>query len=82
MFHYEEPIFKKKKLLRIEMLEQLRDYPRNYFKLHFQGFSNGIMDGCQITWDNAVKYSAGDSLLCRKHLFYGKLVPNGMSCRK
>ena len=52
MFHYEEPIFKKKKLLRIEMLEQLRDYPRNYFKLHFQGFSNGIMDGCQITWDN------------------------------
>lgn len=52
MFHYEEPIFQKKRLLRIEMLEQLRDYPRNYLKLLFQGYSDGIICGCRITWDN------------------------------
>lgn len=52
MFYYKEPIFQKKKLLRIEMLEQLRDYPRDYLKLYFQGYGDGIVCGCQIMWDN------------------------------
>lgn len=52
MFRYEEPIFQKKRLLRIEMLEQLRDYPRNYLKLQYQGYSDGIVCGCQISWDS------------------------------
>lgn len=52
MFRYEEPIFQKKRVLRIEMLEQLRDYPRNYLKLRYQGYSDGIICGCQITWDS------------------------------
>ena len=51
MFHYEEPKFKKKRLLRVEMLEQLRDYPRNYLDISFQGYSDGIVSGCQISWD-------------------------------
>ena len=52
MFHYEEPIFQKKRLLRIEMLEQLRDFPRDYLKLQFRGYSDGVLCGCQISWDN------------------------------
>lgn len=52
MFCYIEPIFQKKRLLRIEMLEQLRDYPRNYLKLRYHGYSDGIICGCQITWDS------------------------------
>ncbi len=51
MFHYEEPVFRKKRLLRVEMLEQLRDYPKNFLKQYFQEYSNGIVCGCQVTWD-------------------------------
>lgn len=51
MFRYEEPQFEKKRLLRIEMLEQLRDYPRDYLKILYQGYSEGIVCGCRISWD-------------------------------
>lgn len=51
MFHYEYPRFEKKYLLRIEMLEQLRDYPRNYINLLFRGYGNGIVNGCELKWE-------------------------------
>ncbi|GLC81726.1 hypothetical protein [Lacrimispora brassicae] len=51
MFYYEYPEFEKKHLLKTEMLEQLRDYPRRYAKLLFQGYGNGIVNGCELSWD-------------------------------
>ena len=51
MFRYEYPLFEKKKVLRIEMLEQLRDYPKNYLTLFYSGYGEGILCGCEITWE-------------------------------
>lgn len=69
MFHYEEPIFQKKRLLRIEMLEQLRDYPRNYLKLLYGGYSDGIICGCQVTWDNG-QLEISPGILCHAGKLY------------
>lgn len=41
MFKYVYPQFEKKRLLRGEMLDQLRDYPKNYIKMSFQGYGDG-----------------------------------------
>lgn len=51
MFQYQYPQFEPKRLLRIEMLEQVRDYPRHYLNLFYQDFGDGIVSGCKITWD-------------------------------
>ncbi len=79
MFHYEEPIFQKKKLLRIEMLEQLRDYPRNYMKLCFRGYSDGIICGCQISWDNGQLVIAPGILYHAENLYFLE-EPYQMEC--
>lgn len=52
MFRYVYPSFQLKHLLRVEMLEQLRDYPKNYLELMFSGYGNGIVRGCGISWNN------------------------------
>ena len=52
MFRYVHPSFQIKHLLQVEMLEQLRDYPKNYLKLIFSGYGNGIVRGCGISWNN------------------------------
>lgn len=51
MFCYEKPQFEKKRLLRIEMLEQIRDFPRDYLEILYSGFSDGILYGCTPGWD-------------------------------
>ena len=48
MFCYETPQFKKKRLLRAEMLEQLRDYPRDYLEIMYAGYSDGVLCGCGL----------------------------------
>lgn len=50
MFYYKYPIFEKKKLLRIEMLEHMRDYPRNLERLYMKTMSDGIVSGCDVSW--------------------------------
>ncbi len=52
MFHYEYPEFKNKQLLKASMLEQLRDYPKHMIELLFQGYGNGIMSGCELSWND------------------------------
>lgn len=79
MFHYEEPIFQKKRLLRTEMLEQLRDYPRDYLKLRFQGYSDGIICGCQISWDNG-RLEIAPGILYRAGRLYFMEEPYYMEC--
>lgn len=51
MFCYEIPQFEKKRLLRTEMLEQLRDFPRDYLKIRYSDYSDGILWGCTPGWD-------------------------------
>ena len=45
MFRYVHPSFQIKHLLQVGMLEQLRDYPKNYLKLIFSGYGNAVPVG-------------------------------------
>lgn len=48
MFKNIYPLFERKRLLKKEMLEILRDYPRDLFRLMYQDYSNGILVGCEL----------------------------------
>ncbi|MEC1180050.1 DNA and RNA helicase [Metasolibacillus meyeri] len=45
------PHFQKGRILKREMLENLRDYPRDIANLYFEDYSNGIIAGLDITVD-------------------------------
>ncbi|WP_042473920.1 hypothetical protein [Bacillus ndiopicus] len=45
------PQFQKGRILKREMLESLRDYPREIVDLYFQDYSDGIIAGLDITVD-------------------------------
>jgi hypothetical protein len=42
------PNFDKGRILKQEMLENLRDYPRNFFDIYFKYFSKGIISGADL----------------------------------
>ncbi|EOS24816.1 hypothetical protein C804_05064 [Lachnospiraceae bacterium A4] len=48
MFQNIYPIFERKHVLKKEMLENLRDYPRTLFQLQYQDYSDGILYGCSL----------------------------------
>lgn len=48
MFSNTYPIFEKKRLLKIEMLNNVRDYPRELFEILYQDYSNGILAGTHL----------------------------------
>lgn len=48
MFYHIVPDFQKGRVLKREMLENLRDYPRNMTEIYFQDYSDGIIAGAQI----------------------------------
>lgn len=48
MFQDEYPVFIRKHLLKIEMLENLRDYPRDFVQIFYKNYSDGILSGCEI----------------------------------
>lgn len=50
MFKYKYPKFKKDHLLRTEMLEMLRDFPKDFMDLYFSDCGDGIVCGCDVTW--------------------------------
>lgn len=48
LFANQYPHFQKGRILKREMLENLRDYPREFLDLYFQDYSNGIIAGVNI----------------------------------
>lgn len=52
MFYYKYPKFKKDHILRTEMLEMLRDFPKDFMEFYFNDSGNGIVTGCDVTWGN------------------------------
>ncbi len=48
MFKNTYPLFERKKVLKKEMLENLRDYPRDVFHILYQDYSDGILVGCGL----------------------------------
>ena len=79
MFKYVYPQFEKKRLLRGEMLDQLRDYPKNYIKMSFQGYGDGVLAGCKLTWDNA-RLTVLPGIILYKGSLYIMETPYEMDC--
>lgn len=48
MFFNSYPLFNRGRTLKLEMLEQLRDFPRNFIDVFLEQYSNGILSGCQL----------------------------------
>jgi hypothetical protein len=60
VFENRYPLFNSGRLLKIEMLEELRDFPREFFDAEFKGYSDGIISGCNLeVSDNYIKMSKG-----------------------
>jgi len=48
MFATNYPLFERGRLLKIEMLEALRDFPRDLLEIYFKDSPKGILTGCEI----------------------------------
>ena len=48
MFQNNYPLFNSGRLLKIDMLEELRDFPREFFDIRLKEYSDGIISGCDI----------------------------------
>ncbi len=48
MFENNYPLFNKGRLLKIDMLKELRDFPRELSDINFKNYSDGIIKGCDI----------------------------------
>jgi hypothetical protein len=48
VFQNQLPNFGKGRILKTEMLENLRDFPRNFWRIAFQSYSNGIICGANL----------------------------------
>lgn len=52
MFENSYPLFNSGRLLKIDMLKELRDFPREFFNINFEKYSDGIIGGCGIDVTN------------------------------
>nr|WP_232337157.1 DNA and RNA helicase [Lysinibacillus timonensis] len=64
------PTFQKGRILKLEMLENLRDYPRHLMDIYYQNYSDGIITGANIiVHQNSLTITKGIIKL-NGHLFY------------
>lgn len=54
MFKYEYPVFEHKNILKKAMLDELRDYPLSISRMLLSECGDGILMGCEISWDKEV----------------------------
>jgi hypothetical protein len=60
LFENRYPLFNSGRLLKIDMLEELRDFPREFFDIRLKEYSDGIIFGCDIeVTDNYVNIKRG-----------------------
>lgn len=60
MFQNNFPLFNSGRLLKIEMLEELRNFPREFFDAQLKEYSDGIISGCDIeVSDNYISLTKG-----------------------
>lgn len=48
LFTYKEPKFEKGRILKTAMLENLRDFPREFADIYYRDYSDGIITGAEI----------------------------------
>ena len=80
MFRYILPEFQARRLLKAEMLEQLRDYPRNIAELALVDYSDGILSGGNILWDKEILTISPGMLYWKKRLYFQE-KPFSLPCR-
>lgn len=60
MFENRYPLFNSGRLLKIDMLDELRNFPREFFDAQLKGYSNGIISGCDMeVSENHIKILKG-----------------------
>lgn len=60
MFESNYPLFASGRLLKVDMLKGLRDYPREVINVMFEKYSNGIIGGCDLeVMDNFIIIKKG-----------------------
>lgn len=79
MFQNIYPIFQKKYVLKKEMLENLRDYPRMLFALEYQKYSDGILCGCGLEASPA-RLAVQPGILIHRGIPYFLQEPFEISC--
>lgn len=79
MFQNIYPVFEAKRLLKKEMLENLRDYPRNLFAIQYRNYSDGILAGCDIKGTGA-GLTILPGILCHSGVPYFLDKPYSVSC--
>ncbi len=80
MFQNTYPVFEAKRLLKKEMLDNLRDFPRELFDLRYRGYSDGILYGCELKGvEGGLKIMPG--ILYYKGTPYFLGNPFDVSCR-
>lgn len=80
MFQNTYPVFEAKRLLKKDMLENLRDFPRNLFYLQYQNYSDGILCGCAVEGREA-GLTILPGILCYKGIPYFLDKPYQVSCK-
>lgn len=49
LFLNKYPVFSRGRVLKLEMLNSMRDFPRDIVNIHISGYSNGILTGCRLS---------------------------------
>ena len=52
MYENKKPLFISGRLLKIDMLEKMRDYTRDFIDIKYKDYSDGIIQGCDIKIDD------------------------------
>ena len=52
MYENKKPLFIQGRLLKIDMLEKMRDYTRDFIDIKYKDYSDGIIQGCDIEIDD------------------------------
>ncbi len=68
MFKNIYPLFERKRVLKKEALENLRDFPRDIFRILYQDYSDGILCGCELEVTDK-------TILIRPGILYYRKIP-------
>ena len=79
MFEYVYPQFQSKRLLRAQMLEQIRDYPLRYLGLSHEGWAQGVAAGCRVSWSGGM-LTVGRGIIYKEKRFYFLEEPCSLAC--
>lgn len=70
MFQDNYPIFSRDMILKAEMLEALKMYPRDFFQVMYRNYSDGVIAGASLTIVDGVGIQVNPGILKHKGVLY------------